>query len=94
MKLIASVISAVITLTASLAGIIVLMLVAHVTIDVVMRFAFDTPLNSTILYVSAFYMVAIAFLPLAAVEQNTFTKCVVQIYKWCMAHFWNCCFVR
>ena len=70
MKLIASVISAVITLTASLAGIIVLMLVAHVTIDVVMRFAFDTPLNSTILYVSAFYMVAIAFLPLAAVEQN------------------------
>ena len=54
MKLIASVISAVITLTASLAGIIVLVLVAHVTIDVVMRFAFDTPLNSTILYVSAF----------------------------------------
>ena len=70
MKLIASVISAVITLTASLAGIIVLMLVTHVTVDVVMRFAFDTPLNSTILYVSAFYMVAIAFLPLAAVEQN------------------------
>ena len=44
MKLIASVISAVITLTASLAGIIVLMLVAHVTIDVVMRFAFDARL--------------------------------------------------
>ncbi|WP_372992228.1 TRAP transporter small permease [Sulfitobacter sp.] len=70
MKLIASVISALITGTASLAGIMVLMLVAHVTIDVVMRFAFQTPLNSTILYVSAFYMVGIAFLPLAAVEQK------------------------
>jgi TRAP-type C4-dicarboxylate transport system permease small subunit len=46
------------------------MLVAHVTLDVIMRFAFQSPLNSTILYVSAFYMVAISFLPLAAVEQR------------------------
>lgn len=56
--------------TSTIAGIMVLMLVGHVTLDVLMRFVFETPLNSTILYVSAFYMVAIAFLPLAAVEQR------------------------
>ncbi|WP_298860948.1 TRAP transporter small permease [uncultured Sulfitobacter sp.] len=70
MKTIASAISWLISGTATIAGIMVLMLVAHVTIDVVMRFVFETPLNSTILYVSAFYMVGIAFLPLAAVEQR------------------------
>ncbi len=70
MKFIASMISWLISGTATIAGIMVLLLVAHVTLDVVMRFAFSTPLNSTILYVSAFYMVAIAFLPLAAVEQK------------------------
>ena len=48
----------------------VVLLVCHVTIDVAMRFVFETPLNATILYVSAFYMVAIAFLPLAAVEEK------------------------
>ena len=70
MNFISSVISRLISGSASLAGILVLMLVVHVTLDVIMRFVFQTPLNSTILYVSAFYMVGIAFLPLAAVEQN------------------------
>ncbi|QIZ82587.1 TRAP transporter small permease [Thalassovita gelatinovora] len=35
-----------------------------------MRFVFSTPLDATILYVSAFYMVAIAFLPLGLVEEK------------------------
>lgn len=52
------------------AGVMVVCLVLHVTADVVMRYVFEQPLNSTILYVSAYYMVAIAFLPLAAVEQQ------------------------
>lgn len=70
MKTIAVVISWLISGTSTIAGIIVLLLVGHVTFDVAMRFLFDTPLNATILYVSAFYMVAIAFLPLALAEQR------------------------
>lgn len=70
MKTIALVISWLISGMAGIGGIMVLLLVGHVTLDVVMRFVFETPLNSTILYVSAFYMVAIAFLPLGAVEQR------------------------
>ena len=70
MKPTALVISWLISGTSTIAGIMVLLLVGHVTIDVAMRFIFNTPLNATILYVSAFYMVAIAFLPLAAVEQR------------------------
>jgi len=70
MKTIALIISWLISGTSTIAGIMVLLLVGHVTLDVVMRFVFGTPLNATILYVSAFYMVAIAFLPLAAAEQR------------------------
>lgn len=70
MKPVASVLSWLISGTSTIAGIMVLLLVGHVTLDVVMRFVFETPLNSTILYVSAFYMVSISFLPLAAVEQR------------------------
>lgn len=70
MKTIALVISWLVSGTSTIAGIIVLLLVGHVTFDVAMRFVFGTPLNATILYVSAFYMVAIAFLPLALTEQR------------------------
>jgi TRAP-type C4-dicarboxylate transport system permease small subunit len=70
MKPIALVLSWLISGTSTIAGVIVLLMVGHVTLDVLMRFVFETPLNSTILYVSAFYMVVIAFLPLAAVEQR------------------------
>ena len=50
------------------ASLVVLLLVCHVTLDVTMRYAFNAPLNATILFVSTYYMVAIAFLPLAAAE--------------------------
>jgi TRAP-type C4-dicarboxylate transport system permease small subunit len=70
MSSIAKGISWLISGTSTIAGIMVLLLVGHVTLDVAMRFVFETPLNATILYVSAFYMVSIAFLPLAAVEQR------------------------
>lgn len=63
-------ISAVVAACSGVAGLLVILLVAHVSVDVLMRFVFETPLNATILYVSAFYMVAIAFLPLALVEEK------------------------
>lgn len=70
MQPVGKVISAVVTACSGVAGILVVLLVAHVSVDVVMRYVFETPLNATILYVSAFYMVAISFLPLALVEQK------------------------
>ena len=39
-------------------------------VNVILRYVFNAPLNGTILFVSTFYMVAIAFLPLALVEQG------------------------
>lgn len=53
---------------AIVAAVVVVMLVLHVTADVTMRYVFNAPLNGTILYVATYYMVAIAFLPLAAVQ--------------------------
>ncbi len=53
-----------------IAGILVLLMVLHVSADVIMRYVFEQPLDATILYVSAFYIVAIAFLPLGLVEQK------------------------
>ena len=54
----------------AVASVLVLGLVAHVSLDVVMRYVFGLPLNSTILFVSVYYMVAIAFLPLGLVEET------------------------
>ncbi|GGA27646.1 TRAP transporter small permease [Neptunicoccus cionae] len=54
----------------SIAGILVIFMVVHVSADVTMRYVFEQPMDSTILYVSAFYMVAVAFLPLGTVEEH------------------------
>lgn len=70
MKPIGKVISWINAGASGIAGILVLLMVAHVSADVVMRYVIGQPLNATILYVSAFYMVAIAFLPLGLVEQK------------------------
>jgi TRAP-type C4-dicarboxylate transport system permease small subunit len=70
MKSIGKAISWINYIASGLAGILVLCMVAHVSADVTMRYIFEQPMDSTILYVSAFYMVAIAFLPLGLVEQK------------------------
>lgn len=46
------------------------LMVVQVTVDVVLRYVFNMPLVGTITYVSVFYMVAIAFLPLATAERH------------------------
>lgn len=50
--------------------ILLLLMIVHVTLDVAMRFLFNMPLPGTIMVVSLFYMIAVAFLPLAAVEER------------------------
>lgn len=44
------------------------LMVAHISVDVVMRYFFNAPLTSTIEIVSAYYMVAVIALPLAYVH--------------------------
>lgn len=51
-------------------GVIVMLLVLHVTAEVVMRYVFGMPLKGTIQFVSLYYMTAITFLPLGAVEER------------------------
>lgn len=53
----------------SVGSVVVLLLIVHVTADVAMRYLFNSPLPGTILFVSAFYMVFVAFVPLGEVEQ-------------------------
>ncbi len=70
MNRLSSFLSAISGMAAAIAGLAVIALVAHVTIDVALRYIFNAPLNGTILFVSTFYMVAIAFLPLSMVERG------------------------
>ena len=51
-----------------IAGILIVLMVIHVFLDVLMRFIFQTPIDATILYVSVFYMIGVAFFPLGSLE--------------------------
>ncbi len=51
-------------------GLIITAMMLHITIDVILRFAFNTPLPGTITIVSYYYMVAAVFIPLAFAEQK------------------------
>ncbi|MFE3837212.1 TRAP transporter small permease [Pseudogemmobacter sonorensis] len=53
----------------ALAGLILVMMILHITFDVVMRSFLNMPINGTVLIVSLFYMPAIVFLPLAMSER-------------------------
>lgn len=59
-----------INLVTVLAGLAVALMMLHVTADVVSRYAFNYPLPGTISIVSNFYMVLVAFMPLAFAEQK------------------------
>ena len=49
---------------------VLLIAMLHVSVDVVLRYGFNMPLTGTIEISSYYYMVAVVFLPLAAVEQR------------------------
>ena len=53
---------------AALGRLVLLITMLHVTLDVVLRFAFNRPLTGTVEISSYYYMIAVVFLPLAAVE--------------------------
>jgi TRAP-type C4-dicarboxylate transport system permease small subunit len=53
---------------ATIGAAIVLLMMLHIVVDITLRF-FDVPLKATIEIVQAWYMVPVAFLPLAYVEK-------------------------
>jgi TRAP-type C4-dicarboxylate transport system permease small subunit len=59
-----------IDVTMILGAIGVLLMMAHITIDVIAKFFFNWPLPGTITIVSNHYMILVAFLPLAFAERQ------------------------
>lgn len=52
-----------------LAGLALVLMMLHITAEVVARYVFDSPLHGTVEIVSTYYMVAVVFLPLALIER-------------------------
>lgn len=47
-----------------------ILMALQITLDVTLRHLFNAPLTGTIMFVSLFYMIVVAFVPLAQAEQN------------------------
>ncbi|MFZ3583453.1 TRAP transporter small permease subunit [Loktanella sp. DJP18] len=62
------------------AGIALMLMMVHVTVDVVGKFVFNRPVPMTLEMVSNYYMVAVVFLPFAAVERMNGNIHVELIY--------------
>ena len=56
-------------LTGLAAGACIVLMMAHVTVDVVLRYFFDLPLTGTFTFVANYYMIFLVCLPLAFVER-------------------------
>jgi TRAP-type C4-dicarboxylate transport system permease small subunit len=70
MRIVERLINGLANLLAAVAGVIVLLMMLHVSIDVIGKFFFNHPIDGTIELVAAYYMVAIIFLPLAYVSRG------------------------
>ncbi len=55
---------------AAIAGVLILVMMVHVTADVFGRLAFSAPVEGTLEIVAGYYMVAVVFLPLAHVSRG------------------------
>ena len=80
MKAIARFLSIGNAMLSTIAGVLVIVMVLHVTVDVTMRYVFNAPIPGTILAVSTFYMTAVVFLPLGLSEQKDAHIAVEVIY--------------
>jgi TRAP-type C4-dicarboxylate transport system permease small subunit len=61
---------------------VVLLMMAHVTADVTLRFFFNRPITGTLEIVSAYYMVVVIFLPLAYLTRNNSHIAVELFTRW------------
>jgi len=53
-----------------IAGISIVLMMVHVSADILMKYIFNLPIQGTLEIVSYYYMVGAVFLPLAAVERS------------------------
>ncbi|AFT68463.1 TRAP transporter, DctQ-like membrane protein [Alloalcanivorax dieselolei B5] len=56
-------------MTTLVGGLAIALMMIHISLDVVLRYLFSTPIPGTITYVSNYYMIVAAFLPLAYAEK-------------------------
>jgi len=59
-----------IDVTSFIAGIAVILMMVQITIDVIGKYLYNLPIPATIAIVSNYYMVVVAFLPLALAERR------------------------
>ena len=70
MTTIARILGRVVDLTTVLGALAVFLMMAHITADVAGKFLFNEPLPGTLVFVSRYYMVIVAFLSLAFAERR------------------------
>lgn len=70
MQFIGRILDRLITVTTWVGILAIILMMTHITLDVAGKFLFNKPLPATISLVSNYYMVVVAFLPLALVEQR------------------------
>lgn len=58
------------TTAAWIGGCALILMMLHISADVVARYIFNAPLHGTVEVVSAYYMVGVVFLPLAMIERS------------------------
>lgn len=58
------------TVLAWAGGAALILMMLHISADVIARYIFNSPLHGTVEIVSAYYMVAVVFLPLAMIERS------------------------
>ncbi|ERS11359.1 TRAP transporter small permease [Alloalcanivorax xenomutans] len=56
-------------MTTLVGGLAIALMMVHISLDVLLRYLFSTPIPGTITYVSNYYMIVAAFLPLAYAEK-------------------------
>lgn len=67
---IGKVLSWITNITTVIGGLVITLMMLHISLDVVMRYFFNTSLPGTITIVSYYYMIVAAFIPLAFAEQK------------------------
>lgn len=64
------------------AAFVVLLMMLHITVDVIAKYVFNHPIPGTQPVVANYYMVAVVFLPLAFVEIKRDSIAVDLFYQW------------
>lgn len=70
MEIIGRILARMITAITWIGVLAIILMMMHITLDVAGKFLFNSPLPATISMVSNYYMVVVAFIPLALVEQR------------------------